>query len=55
MPWSEDFLLEHNREFKRFLDDNAVPHVYYESPGGHDYDFWNQYVEKAIRWMLELD
>jgi len=52
---TEDFLLEHNREFKRFLDENQVPHVYYESPGAHDYSFWSPYVEKAIKWMLEVE
>lgn len=52
---TEDFLLEHNRQFNRFLVDNNFPHLYYESPGGHDYDFWNGYVEKAIKWMLEVE
>ena len=48
---SEDFLLEPNREFERFCTEHDVPHLYYESPGVHDYDFWNQYVEKALVWM----
>ncbi len=49
---TEDFLLEHNRRFESFLKDHAVEHEYFESPGSHDYDFWNQYVEKAILWMI---
>ncbi len=50
---TEDFLLETNRFFKNFLDEEKIPVVYYESPGSHDYAFWNQYVEKAIQWCLE--
>lgn len=48
---TEDFLLEHNREFHTFLEDHQVPHIYLESPGSHDYGFWNQYIEPAIQWM----
>lgn len=52
---SEDFLLEHNQRFEKFLTDEKVDHVYYQSPGIHDYDFWNQYVEKAFRWCLGIE
>lgn len=50
---TEDFLLEHNRRFERFLDDEKIEHVYLESAGMHDYNFWNQYTEKALLWALE--
>ncbi len=50
---TEDFLIEHNRELKKFLVNENVPVDYFESPGMHDYNFWNQYVEKAIKWCLE--
>ena len=52
---TEDFLLLHNRRFESFLKEHDIPHEYFESPGSHDYDFWNQYVEKAIIWMLDED
>lgn len=50
---SEDFLVEANRAFDSFLAQRGVEHVYRESPGEHNWDFWNQYLEPAIRWMLE--
>ena len=51
---SEDFLLEPNRQFRQFLQDRGVKHVYRENPGIHDYRFWNGHVESALRWMLDI-
>lgn len=41
---TEDFLLENNREFHRFLNDRGVRHVYRESAGNHDFTFWKEYA-----------
>ena len=49
---SEDFLLEPNLMFVDFLKKNKVPHIYHQSPGGHDYNFWLPYTERAVRWMI---
>ncbi len=49
---TEDFLIEHNRQFHRFLDDRKVPHIYEESPGGHDNAFWSAYTPKIMEWMF---
>lgn len=49
---TEDFLLQENREFHSFLvKENAVVD-YHESPGVHDWSFWNAYLEPAVKWML---
>lgn len=50
---TEDFLLEKNREFREFLEKHQIPFRYQESPGNHDFVFWNQYLEPAVRWMTE--
>lgn len=50
---TEDFLIEENREFHNFLVENQVKVSYTESPGVHDWNFWNEYLEPSIRWMLE--
>ncbi|MCI8927331.1 MAG: acetylesterase, partial [Lachnospiraceae bacterium] len=26
---------------------------YHESPGTHDWKFWNEYLEPAVKWMLQ--
>ena len=48
---TEDFLLPHNRRFKRFLEDHQIPVVYHESAGNHNFRFWNPWLEEAVKWM----
>ena len=50
---TEDFLLENNRQFHRFLESRNVPHEYLESSGNHDMQFWSEYTEKIVKWMFE--
>lgn len=50
---TEDFLLEKNREFYKFLSKEDVKVNYEESEGTHDWKFWNGYFEKAICWLLD--
>lgn len=48
---TEDFLIEPNREFHRFLEEQGVEHVYCESKGIHDMIFWSEYVQKFIEMV----
>ena len=50
---SEDFLIENNRDFHEFLVKHGVDVTYRESPGVHEWKFWNEYIEPAIEWALE--
>ena len=50
---TEDFLLNENRAFHAFLKSEEIDVTYKESPGIHDWKFWNRYLEKAIQWTLE--
>ena len=49
---TEDFLINENRSYHSFLNSEGVDHTYVESPGIHDWTFWNEYIEKAIMWAL---
>ena len=49
---TEDFLLENNREFHRFLEAEGIPHDYAEGPGTHDMKFWSACVPQAVEWMF---
>ena len=49
---TEDFLLENNREFHRFLENNGIKHEYIESAGGHDTKFWDEYAVKFTEKMF---
>jgi S-formylglutathione hydrolase FrmB len=48
---TEDFLVENNRAFSRFLSENNVEHTYEEGPGGHDWAFWDAYIERVLKWL----
>lgn len=47
---TEDFLLKENRAYHEFLKHEGVEHTYIEAPGVHDWKFWNEYIEKAMKW-----
>ncbi|WP_320128272.1 alpha/beta hydrolase-fold protein [uncultured Sphaerochaeta sp.] len=49
---TEDFLIEENRHYHEFLTEENVEHVYIEAPGIHNWDFWIEYIHKAILWSL---
>lgn len=49
---TEDFLIEENRAFYKFLKDEMVDVEYIESTGEHTWDFWNYYLEPSIKWLL---
>ncbi|WP_026883122.1 alpha/beta hydrolase [Clostridium akagii] len=52
---TEDFLLEVNHSYRDFLISQKIEHTYVESTGIHNWDFWNEYIEKAIIWAMEKD
>ena len=49
---TKDFLLENNRAFHQFLVSRNVDHLYYETEGDHNMDFWDEYTRKIIPWMF---
>ena len=48
---TEDFLNVRNRDLDRYLTEVGIPHVYHESPGIHDWAFWDEHIEKALCWL----
>lgn len=50
---TEDFLLEENRHFHKFLDSIGAKHTYLESSGTHDMPFWNEYAVKFGEMMFK--
>jgi putative tributyrin esterase len=47
---TEDFLYEAVQPSRKALAELGVDHVYVEGSGGHDWSFWDTYIEKAIAW-----
>jgi enterochelin esterase-like enzyme len=50
---TEDFLLEPNRAFHKFLEEQGVKHTYSEGPGIHDMKFWQEWASKFIPEMFK--
>lgn len=50
---TEDSLLDVNHKYRDFLILQNVDVTYVESHGCHTWDFWNEYIEKGIRWALK--
>ena len=50
---SEDFLLDVNHKFRDFLSSEKINYVYKETLGTHNWEFWDEYLEKALQWAHE--
>ncbi|WP_428940496.1 alpha/beta hydrolase [Fontivita pretiosa] len=51
---TDDFLLKDNREFHLKLEALGVEHEYWEYPGGHDWDYWDNHVRDAIAFHAKV-
>jgi putative tributyrin esterase len=47
---TEDGLLDENRAFHRHLEKLRIPHEYAEHPGTHNWAFWDERVQEALRF-----
>lgn len=47
----DDDLLDVNRAYHRFLQDNDVDVTYVEAPGAHEWDFWDSQIKKVLEWL----
>lgn len=48
---TEDFLYADNRRFLAHARQLGIPVDYRESPGGHDWALWDQYIEQVLQWI----
>lgn len=51
---TSDPLLEDNHHFLELLDEKKIPHEYVESPGIHDWVFWNGQVREFLELSNEV-
>jgi len=47
---TEDFLYENNRGFMQALQE-PLGIVYEEGPGDHTWGFWDEYIQRVLKWM----
>ncbi|HAH61506.1 MAG TPA: hypothetical protein DCL73_05365 [Treponema sp.] len=50
---TEDFLIKENRAFHDFLNSRNIIHDYFESAGVHNWKFWDEYIGKAVTWLMK--
>lgn len=48
---TDDFLLPKSHKLKQDLVEHGFEVTYDEQPGGHDWDFWDQQIQKVIAWI----
>ena len=51
----QDGLLEANRQMVEFLGRAEVDVTFEVGPGGHEWDFWDAYIRRAIDWLPTED
>jgi S-formylglutathione hydrolase FrmB len=44
----DDFVFEHNREFHQHLDTVGLEDSWFEHPGAHTWNYWDEHVQEAI-------
>jgi putative tributyrin esterase len=49
---TEDFLLDQNRLFHAFLDEQGFAHEYLERPGSHEWSYWDEHIQSALEFHL---
>lgn len=52
---TEDFLYDDNVRFRKVLDGLGLAYTYEEAPGSHNWDFWDKYIQNALRFFFEED
>lgn len=49
---TEDFLYEANQNFKAKISEFDFNYKYEEGPGAHTWDFWDEYIQKAMDFLI---
>jgi putative tributyrin esterase len=50
----DDGLIGQNRRFHAHLTELKLPHDYQEHPGAHTWDYWDKYIQTALRQHAEV-
>lgn len=48
---TEDSLLEFNRSYRDMFREAGINVTYYEGPGAHTWDFWDEQIRRALDWL----
>ncbi|KGL44167.1 esterase [Listeria newyorkensis] len=48
---TEDFLYDNNLGFKSRIEQTDLPYTYQESPGEHNWEYWNREIQTVLNWI----
>lgn len=48
---TEDFLYQENQNFRACAAKLGLPFTYEEAPGGHEWAFWDQWIQRVLAWL----
>lgn len=48
----EDFLYDQLQDYRRWLEENHLEYTYYESPGGHTWPNWQDYICRFLQKLF---
>ncbi|MBC1458084.1 alpha/beta hydrolase [Listeria newyorkensis] len=48
---TEDFLYDNNLGFKSRIEQTALPYTYQESPGEHNWEYWDREIQTVLNWI----
>ena len=48
---TEDFVYPSNTQFKEHLDRIGFRYDYHEQPGVHNWDFWDDEIQRILEWL----
>ena len=49
---TDDFLYDENQRFRELISSLDYDFTYRESAGIHAWDFWDEYIQYILKWML---
>ena len=47
----DELLLDANRDYHKFLQEQGVLVTYVEAPGAHEWDFWDSQIKQVLDWL----
>lgn len=48
---TEDFIYSLSQKTRAIMAELGLNFTYEEGPGIHDWDFWDEYIQHAIKWL----
>jgi putative tributyrin esterase len=48
---TEDFLYEENKQFREYVETLDLSLKYEEGPGDHSWAFWDEHIQKVLKWL----